>query len=241
MTCLNRHMLTATLIPPTYTSHVTDLLKLGGELRLGHLEVRVLVHVRAVHCGVGWRHGGVSWWVVGRAGCVYVSDTRARVSRTVGRVDDALHDVAVGHIDGVVDGAAEVAAPPEGVVRGLVRLLVELHALHEVQPLPLRELVVDVLDGPLVELVEVRRRVLDALFGGGIGDGGWRGLVDPCAGKWVDEWLIRSETHPGGDAVGLVLDVQREDVPLVGVGLHDVAPRLQDVRLGVPLVVLLWF
>jgi hypothetical protein len=27
----------------------------------------------------------------------------------------------------------------------------------------------------------------------------------------------------------------------VGVGLHDVAPRLQDVRLGVPLVVLLWF
>lgn len=41
-------MLTATLMP---MSHVTDLLKLGGELRLGHLEVRVLVHVRAVHCG----------------------------------------------------------------------------------------------------------------------------------------------------------------------------------------------
>lgn len=165
-------------------------------------------------------------------------------ARTVGGVDDALHDVAVGHVDGVVDGAAEVAAPPEGVVRGLVRLLVELHSLHEVQALPLRELVVDVLDGPLVELVEVRRRVLDALFGGGgIGDGGWRGLVDPCGGKWVDEWLIRSDwgTHPGGDAVRLVLDVQREDVPLVGVGLHDVTPRLQDVRLGVLLVVLLWF
>ena len=82
----------------------------------------------------------------------------------MGGVDDAVHDLIGGDLDGVVDGAAEVAAPPEGVVRGLVRLLVELHALHEVEALELRELVVDMLDGALVELINVRRGVLDALF-----------------------------------------------------------------------------